>query len=104
MAMTNAELTLLKKYMIVDHDDDDDLIKELYDTAVEYLADAGIVKPKDGAMQAKYQLAVWALTLSYYDQRGVELDRQVYGSPYLRRLINQLKHSRLPTESETDTG
>ena len=77
--MAYCELTLLKQYMRVDHDDDDALIQRLWDTANRYLARAGALKddPED------CWVAAAAFTLHWYD-----------GTPmpdYLQTIINQLK-------------
>lgn len=77
--MTPDELALLKKYMHVDHDDDDDLIQKLWNKAKRYLANGGVLTddPDDS------WLAAAGLTLQWYD--GTPLP------PGLQSVINQMK-------------
>lgn len=91
--LTTEELGELKQYMRVDGDEDDALIEKFYAAALEYLSDAGICFNKE---RATHVLAASALTLSYYDNRDVEITGTIataldFG---LRKLINQLKFSR----------
>lgn len=80
--MNADELKLLKQYMHVDHDDDDDLIKRLWNIKVRSLAGAGItVDPSDESDPG--WLVAAGLTLEAYD--GTPLQ------PGVRQLINQLK-------------
>lgn len=79
--MTPEELKLLKQYMHVDHDDDDDLIQKLWAGKIAELNRAGAVtaNPDD------YWLAAAGMTLEAYD--GTPLP------PGVQKLINQLKLS-----------
>lgn len=73
--MDAEELRLLKLYMHVDHNDDDQLIIQLWHDAKVYL---GLDVVPDG-----YWLAAAGLTLQWYD-----------GTPMpdgVRQLVNQLK-------------
>lgn len=68
--MDTEELAQLKKYMYVDADTDDELIKSLYCSAVEYMSNAGVTQKFAGtAAPALYKLCAYGLTLSYYDKR-----------------------------------
>lgn len=77
--MAAAELALLKKYMHVDHDDDDALIQKLWNKANRYLEKGGATTddPEDSWLVAA------ALTLQWYD--GTPLP------PGVQQVINQLK-------------
>lgn len=77
--MDAAELKLLKQYMHVDHDDDDELIRKLWTKATRYLTKGGAATedPEDS------WLAAAALTLQWYD--GTPLPSGV------QQVINQLK-------------
>lgn len=79
--MTAEELKLLKQYMHVDHDDDDDLIQKIWAGKIAELNRAGAVtaNPND------YWLAAAGMTLEAYD--GTPLP------PGVQKLINQLKLS-----------
>lgn len=86
--MTPEELASVKAYMRVDGTEDDVIISALYKAAVLYLGNAGIQPPTDD--RDLYDLAVWSLTLYYYDHRaavGNEAELPVG----LRPIINQLK-------------
>lgn len=77
--MSPDELKLLKQYMHVDHDDDDDLIQRLWAESNRYLGRAGALT--DDPDDSWYAAA--ALTLQKYD-----------GTPLpdgAQRVINQLK-------------
>ena len=79
--MTPEELKLLKQYMHVDHDDDDDLIQKIWVGKIAELSRGGAVteNPDD------YWLAAAGMTLEAYD--GTPLP------PGVQKLINQLKLS-----------
>ena len=83
-----SNLEDVKAYMIAP-DDDDTLITSLIEAAEGYLADAGI-HPGEPA-DARYALAVSALTLHWYDNRQA-VDTNLTDLPLgLRQVINQLK-------------
>ncbi len=79
--MTDEELKLLKQYMHVDHDDDDDLIRKIWAGKVAELTRAGAVTDNS----EDYWLAAAGMTLEAYD--GTPLP------PGVQKLINQLKLS-----------
>lgn len=83
--ITPEYFALLKQYMRVDHDDDDKLITELWDTAVEMLT--GMKIPM---VIHRAQLAARAMTSHWYDNPGAvgKLDLLPLGA---REMINQLK-------------
>lgn len=79
----------VKAYMQVTDDGDDALITSLIEAAEGYLADAGI-RPSE-PVDARYALAVSALTLHWYDNRQA-VDTNLTDLPLgLRQVINQLK-------------
>ena len=88
MAVSEQKLAAAKAYMRIDGSDEDELIAPLYEAAQLYLANAGIPEPQENS--ALYSMAVWSLTLHYYDHRdavGTEA-----GIPTgLRPVLNQLK-------------
>ena len=78
----------VKAYMRIDGSEDDAIIKALYSAAVLYLKNAGIEEPsKDPSL---YNLAVWSLTLHYYDHRD-SVGNEASFPTGLRPIINQLK-------------
>lgn len=85
--MDTADLTRLKRYMRVDHDDDDDVITELWKAAERYLHNAGIYD--DGT--SLYWLAAAGLTLHYYDSAPSVTGTGTNLPLGLRSIINQLK-------------
>ena len=69
--ISEDRLRRLKAYMRIVEDDDDELIIALYHASADYLASAGITEPEQEGRQAKYELAVFGLTLGYYDSRDI---------------------------------
>lgn len=90
MAVSSSELNAVKNYMRVDPDfkDDDRIIRALYEAAALYLRNAGIEAPARG--RELYHLAVWGLTLFYYDHREAVGDEAAFPAG-LRPIITQLK-------------
>lgn len=67
---TAAQIAACKAYMRVDGDEDDALVGALCDAATGYLQRAGCRRSEtDEAQAAQYDLALWSLTLHYYDHR-----------------------------------
>lgn len=84
----SEKLAAVKAYMRVDGDADDDIIAALYSAAVLYLQNAGIEEPNDD--KSLYNLAVWSLTLHYYDHRD-SVGNEASFPTGLRPIITQLK-------------
>ena len=87
-----AQVAACKAYMRIDGDEDDKLIGQLCDAAAAYLATAGAERglQEGTARAAQYDLALWALTLHYYDHRdavGTEAPLPIG----VRPIIHQLK-------------
>lgn len=88
---TKADITKLeacKKYMRVDGEDEDDIIQALMSAAELYLKGAGIVP--EWSPPALYNLALWGLTLHYYDHRDAVGNESAFPVG-LRPVITQLK-------------
>lgn len=85
--MDAEKLERLKRYMRVDHDDDDELVLSLWSAAVGYLEGAGITD--DGS--ELYWLACAGLTLHWYDGAPAVTGSGEDLSLGLRHIINQLK-------------
>lgn len=94
---TEAQVTACKAYMRIDGDADDALIASLCDAAEGYLTRAGCRRSEtDTAQAAQYDLALWSLTLHYYDHRdavGTEAPLPLGLPP----VITQLKVGSTPT-------
>ena len=82
------ELAAVKAYMRVDGDDDDAVILALLAAAKVYLINAGIRRPETG--DDLYNLALWSLTLHYYDHRDAVGDEASFPTG-LRPILTQLK-------------
>lgn len=82
------ELAAVKRYMRIDGTEDDAVIEALYNAAVLYLKHSGIGDPTSDP--ALYNLAVWSLTLHYYDHRDA-VGNEASFPIGLRPIINQLK-------------
>lgn len=82
----------VKQYMQIETDADDALIARIQQSAVQYLANAGIQDTAAVGMEsdALYALAVCALCLYWYDNRAemANADKLPLG---LRTVIQQLK-------------
>lgn len=85
--MDEMQLARLKRYMRVDHDDDDEIIQSIWESAVTYLGNAGI--PDDGS--SLYWLAAAGLTLHWYDSAPAATGSGETIPLGLRHIINQLK-------------
>lgn len=81
-------LSLCKKYMIIDHDEDDMLISSLLAASDEYLEGAGI---KRDISPNQYDLVAYAMTLEAYETRGLTKMVEVAQTPAIRQRIVQLK-------------
>lgn len=86
--ITDEELAAVKLYMKQDSDDDDDVIRAVYAAAQIYLKNGGVEKPEED--DALYNLALWSLTLHYYDHRDA-VGNEAAIPVGLRPIINQLK-------------
>ena len=89
--ITSEQLESCKRYMRVDDQTEDELIRALMEAAVIYLRDAGV--DEHLATKALYDVALWSLTLYYYDHRD-DVSAGAAGLPAgLRPIISQLKIS-----------
>ena len=88
MSGAPEKLAAAKLYMRIDGDSDDAVISALYEAAVLYLQNAGVEEPESDP--ALYNLAVWSLTLHYYDHRDA-VGTEASFPTGLRPIINQLK-------------
>jgi uncharacterized phage protein (predicted DNA packaging) len=93
-----ARLETCKKYMRVDGEDEDEVILSLMSAAQAYLERAGITLERSPA--AQYDLALWGLTLHYYDHREAVGNEAAFPIG-LRSVITQLK---LTAVSKLDTA
>lgn len=93
-----ARLEACKRYMRVDGEDEDEVILALMTAAQTYLERAGITPERSPAPQ--YDLALWGLTLHYYDHREAVGNETAFPIG-LRPVINQLK---LTAVSNLDTA
>ena len=74
---------------------DEALLQMLYDTAVNYLTDAGISEPPEGTpRRAQYDLCINALVDDGYDRRGATFsDPALVDNRVFRQYLNQLKQT-----------
>lgn len=101
MEVTHQELSACKQYMRIDSADDDLIIESLYKSAVLYLAKAGVTRPPEDEDVSLYNLAVWRLTLHYYEHRADD-GKEISIPAGLRPIINQLQMSAVVTRSISD--
>lgn len=88
MAVDANKLAACKSYMRVEGSDEDAVIEALYEAAQLYLENAGVREPE--TYSALYSLAVWSLTLHYYDHRDA-VGSEAGIPTQLRPIIDQLK-------------
>ena len=88
MIPSEKQLAVCKQYMNVDHNDDDSLIADIYQSCQEYLAGTGVFRTADNA--GRYDLTVHRMTLYFYDHRDAASSEENLPAG-LRPLINQLK-------------
>lgn len=109
MALTEERKTGLLAYCKLSEFADDPevvkLIEVLYESAVGYMAGAGISEPPEGTpRRAQYELCVNYLVLDSYNVRAMEYaGTQPAENPAFRRVLNQLKLTESMV-SESDTG
>ncbi|HIT31678.1 MAG TPA: phage gp6-like head-tail connector protein [Candidatus Enterenecus stercoripullorum] len=94
-------LAYCKLTELADDPDVQVLIPILYDGAVEYLADAGVQEPEDGAARSRYDLAVNAMVLDGWDKRGMTVTESLKDNPAFRLLVNQLKQTQPVSNPQT---
>lgn len=88
MALSQDKLAAVKAYMRVDGEDDDPIIAALYAAAELYLKNAGAIESENN--RDLYNLAVWSLTLHYYDHRD-DVGNESSFPLGIRPIITQLK-------------
>ena len=81
-------LSLCKKYMIIDHNEDVMLISSLLAASDEQLEGAGINRDDS---PSQYDLVVNSMTLEAYETRGLTKMGEIAQSPAIRQRIVQLK-------------
>ncbi|MDO4810542.1 MAG: head-tail connector protein [Eubacteriales bacterium] len=99
MQIAYNQLAACKAYMRIDTGDDDALISSLMQAAIAYLHQAGIDRPVEN--YAQYDMALWSLTLHYYDHRdavGSETPLPIG----LRPILTQMKLRQASEEACAD--
>ena len=108
MAWDEGVRAALMNYCRIDEllEGDGDDLRESYESAVAYMADAGVREPQRGTPRyAKWMRCIKALVLDDWDNRGA----QVSGQPLteniaFRRRVNQLKRTEPVSNSDTGLG
>ena len=99
MTVSSEELQKVKQYLRVDTGEDDALIGALMEAAKRYLKNAGVDEPE--TEDPLYTLALYRLTLFYYDQRSdAEAGSDAKLTPGLNSMILQLRYSAAAGASE----
>lgn len=95
MKLTEERKAGLMAYCRIDQleEGEDALLQTLYDSAVGYLAGAGISEPEEGTpRRGQYDLCVNYLVLDGYDRRETAaVGTAMVENPAFRRLLTQLK-------------
>ena len=92
MGIPESKRPVLLAYCRIDEPDTGELAL-LYDSAVDYMTNAGVEAPAAGTPRAaRYDLLVSSLVLDAYDQRAVSITgKLVTDNPAFRRALTQLK-------------
>lgn len=85
--ITTERLELCKKYMIIDHDEDDMLISSLMAAADAYLEGAGVSREVDSFL---YDAIANDMVLRMYDGRDDDIEHAAT-SQIARQMLTQLK-------------
>ena len=97
MGIPESKRPVLLAYCRIDEPDTGELalLDVLYDSAVDYMTNAGVEAPAAGTPRAaQYDLLVNSLVLDAYDQRAVSITgKLVTDNPAFRRALTQLKLS-----------
>lgn len=88
--MSALTLEEVKAYCRITDSTEDQIVQSLMDSAEKYLENAGV--PEAAANTALYDLAVMALVLHWYDNRGNTAEGQVEIPLGLGALIIQLQN------------
>lgn len=90
MALSEAELLAIKNYAKIDFDYEDELIQELYESAVLVISDA--VGSAVNVDDPRFKLAVKKQIKEDYEQRGITSDSIRHPATGILNLIHQLRH------------
>lgn len=85
---------------------EDALLDAMYNSAVAYMANAGVSQPEAGtARAAQYDLVINAMVLDAWDNRGGHrAGATLTDNPFFRRLITQMKLTEPVSKLDTGTG
>lgn len=95
MALTEKRWKTLLAYCRIDTLDEweEVLLASMYDSAVEYMTQAGVSEPPEGTpRRGQYDLLVNALVLDAWDRRDLTITGTIVAdNPALRRMLTQMK-------------
>lgn len=95
MTLTVDELALLKNYLRIDYDDDDDLLKILFKRAkISIKNQVGPIDETDLDMKEQYDQACALLVMHWYDNReSFRIGNNAYEIPNsLNSILRELKY------------
>ncbi len=104
MALTDAEMALLKKYIRIDYDDDDDLLQQFYTRArISIKNQVGPIDETNADMKEQYDQACALLTQHWNDQReSFRIGNNSYEIPHsLDSITRELKYCYVPISTPT---
>lgn len=105
MELTDARKAQLMAYCRIDElmDGESSLLEEMYQGAIDYLANAGVTEPPEGTgRRFQFDQIVNALVLDEWDNRGGQMAGTVMAeNPAFRRRLNQLKLTEPVPNSDT---
>ena len=108
MAWNEGVRAALMNYCRIDEllEGDGDDLQEAYESAVAYMADAGVREPEMGTPRyAMWMRCIKALVLDDWDNRGSQTSGQaIADNVSFRRRLNQLKLTEPVSNSDTGLG
>ncbi|MBQ7778384.1 MAG: phage gp6-like head-tail connector protein [Oscillibacter sp.] len=108
MAWDEGVSAALMNYCRIDEliDGDGDDLREAYESAVAYMAAAGVREPERGSERyAQWMRCIKALVLDDWDNRGTQTAGQALADNLaFRRRLNQLKLTEPVSDSDTGAG
>lgn len=93
--MPTEELAVIKRYISIEHDDDDQLLENLLARAKIYIKNQiGKIDENNSDMKEQYQQACSLLVQHWYDNReSFRIGNNSYEIPYsLDSIVRQLKY------------
>ena len=80
-----VDMSLVKKYLRIDDEEDDDVIEALIESAIEDLEEAGVPKPQTESK--RYSILVSLHVSMFYENRDPSAKIERFNAPYQSLLL-----------------